>query len=136
MTPGERDASVFLVTALLVRTEPPHPDRWTARDLAGRLRAHRVGACVRSAGPHPGGPVHVYVSESPDGSVRAALYMESPDFVHAELAALDFLLTVLSAARPASLGWRPAALGGPDPHRLPEPKGPDPPCHGSAPPCQ
>lgn len=127
---------MFLVTALLVRTGPPRPDRWTARELALSLRSRHVRAGLRSAGPHPQGPVHVYVAESPDGSVRAALYMESPDLVHAELAALDYLLATLSAARPASLGWRPAALGGPDPHRLPEPKGPDPPCHGSAPPCQ
>lgn len=131
---------MFLVTALLVRTEPPRPDRWTARDLARSLRSRHVRAGPRSAGPHPPGPVHVYVAESPDGTVRAALYMESPDPVHAELAALDYLLATLNAARPASLDWRPAALGGvsgrPDRHRPPEPKGPDPPCHGSAPPCR
>ncbi|MEU2759815.1 MULTISPECIES: hypothetical protein [unclassified Streptomyces] len=126
---------MFLVTALLVRAAPPSPGRWTARELARRL-----GSGQLRAGPHTPGPVHVYAVEGPDGTVRAALYMESPDPVHAELAALDHLLAALSAARPASLDWRPAVLGGvtgrPAPHRLPEPKGPDPPCHGSAPPCQ
>ncbi|MDQ0986907.1 hypothetical protein [Streptomyces sp. V2I9] len=126
---------MFLVIALLVRAEPPRPDRWTAGELARWLGSRPV-----RAGPHAVGPVHVHVVEGPDGTVRAALYMESPDPVHAELAALEHLLAALSAARPASLDWRPAALGGvtgcPPPHRLPEPKGPDPPCHGSAPPCQ
>ncbi|MFF8551793.1 hypothetical protein ACF058_02945 [Streptomyces sp. NPDC015501] len=126
---------MFLVIALLVRAEPPRPDRWTARELARRLGSRHV-----RAGPPAPGPAHVYAVEGPGGTVRAALYMESPDPVHAELTALEHLLAALSATRPASLGWRPAALGGvtgcPRPHRLPEPKGPDPPCHGSAPPCQ
>ncbi|MFI5478991.1 hypothetical protein ACIBAB_07670 [Streptomyces rubiginosohelvolus] len=126
---------MFLVTALLVRTGPPRTDRWTARDLARWLRSRHD-----RAGPHTPGPVHVYVVEGPDGTVRAALYMESPDPLQAELAALEHLLAALCAARPSSLDWRPAALGGvfarPGPHRSPEPKGPDPPCHGSAPPCQ
>ncbi|MFD8466084.1 hypothetical protein ACFV10_13365 [Streptomyces cyaneofuscatus] len=125
---------MYLVTALLVRTESPEPAAWTARELARRLRASCTGARTRRPGPDGPRPAHLYAASYLGRTVRAALYMEDSDPLHAELAALDFLLASL-AADPGAGAWHLAVLGRPDLHRLPERKGPDPPCHGSTPPC-
>ncbi|MFD9425092.1 MULTISPECIES: hypothetical protein [unclassified Streptomyces] len=120
---------MYLVTALLVRAGPEGPDRRAAVELADRLRSYRSGAS-----PRDGGPAHLYATARSLRAVAATLFMECPDALHAELAALDFLLGVLTAG-PGTGGWHLVALGRPDPRRFPDRKGQGPTCHGTTPPC-
>ncbi|MER5883728.1 hypothetical protein ABT160_07855 [Streptomyces sp. NPDC001941] len=125
---------MYLVTALLERTGPPGPATWTAWELARRLRSSCAAERARRPRADEPVPVHLYATPHPGRTVRAVLYMEDSDSCHAELSALDFLLAAL-AAHPGCRGWYLAALGLQEAHRPPEPKGPEPPCHGSTPPC-
>ncbi|MDH6219768.1 hypothetical protein [Streptomyces pseudovenezuelae] len=119
-----------LVTALLVPLDPAQPDAWPPEEVVLWLRS----ACEDSRLPGPR-PAHLYAVVCRRGSVHAALFIESRDPLHAELTALDFLLASLTT-KPGPRGWCLSALGLPDLRSLPRRKGPDPPCHGYAPPCR